>query len=414
MGHTSSSASPPTSPKLIFLGSIPERSRAISTENYSFAELMAQGSLDEALDRGTQVSNLFTTSGSTSAPKVASHDQASILRHSYAVSAALDVEPGDRLLAALPLCGVFGFSAVMALLIGGGSAVMMETFDAGRAAHFLEEHAITHVVGGDDMLGALFGEVPEGTVLPGLRRGAIANFAGHAKDIVSHVDRRWGARLSGVYGSSELFALSAVWPASTNLDLRELSGGLVVDPGIHVRVRELDSDQPAPDGTSGELQFRGYNVSPGYVNNALANGDSFTPDGWFKSGDLGYIAHGGFVYQCRSREALRLHGFLVEPGEIEDYLSAEKAIEEVHVVGVETETGTRAVAFARARAGESIDEYSILTRARQHMAAYKVPERLFEVTTFPTTTGTNGTKIRFDELRELALVSLNTAKGPKE
>jgi fatty-acyl-CoA synthase len=395
------------SPRLIFLGDIPEQARAVSSENFSFDELLTKGSLAEVPARGTEMSNLFTTSGSTSAPKVAFHDQNSILRHGYAGAVALDVEPGDQILAVLPLCGVFGFSAVMALLIGGGSALMVETFDAQVAARLLEEYGVTHVVGGDEMLGAIFDKVPGDRALPKLRRGGIANFAGRAKEIVAQADKRWGAKISGVYGSSELFALSAIWPANANAALRELGGGLVVDPGIEVRVRDLDTNQPVPDNKSGELQFRGYNVTQGYLNNAQANAAAFTDDGWFKTGDLGYLAHGGFVYQCRAREALRLHGFLVEPGEIEDFLSTEPSIDEVHVVGVEIGAGTKAFAFARARAGETIDETAILTRARHQIATYKVPERLFEVKTFPTTTGTNGTKVRFDELRELALKYLN-------
>ena len=400
-GNSNELASP--SPRLIFLGDIPERARNVSTENHSFARLLKDGLRTEVTDQGSAISNFFTTSGSTSAPKVAGHDQTSILRHGYAGSLALDVAPDDRILAVLPLCGVFGFSAVMALLIGGGSALLVETFDASLAASFLEQYGVTHVVGGDEMLGAIFEQVPGNATLSRLRRGGIANFAGHAKEIVSEVDERWGTKLSGVYGSSELFALSALWPAGTDRAVRELGGGVVVDTDIQVRVRDLDTNLAVADGISGELQFRGYNVTPGYTNNAHANATSFTNDGWFKTGDLGYIAHGGFVYQCRSREALRLHGFLVEPGEIEDFLTTEPAIDEVHVVGVDFEAGTKAFAFARARDGMTLDETAILSRARRQIASYKVPERLFQVEEFPTTTGTNGTKIRFDKLRELAM-----------
>lgn len=393
-------------PRLIFLGAVPEGAMALSLNPVTFADLLASDPLEVVADHGPEVSNLFTTSGSTSAPKVAGHDQASILRHALADAVALDVRPDDAVLAVLPLCGVFGFSAVMGVLVGGGSAVMMETFDADEGARLLEACGVTHVVGGDEMLGAIFARVPAGRDLPNLRRGGIANFAGRSKDVVAQADVRWGAKLSGVYGSSELFALSALWPASADVALRGLGGGLMVDPGIEVRVRDLDSDEPVPDGEPGELQFRGYNVTPGYVNNPKANAASFTTDGWFKTGDLGYLAHGGFVYQCRAREALRLHGFLVEPGEIEDYLSEEPSIDEVHVVGVETDAGTKAFAFARAREGSSIDEAAILARARSRVASYKVPERLVTVEAFPTTTGTNGTKVRFDELRTLALAHL--------
>lgn len=389
-------------PRLVFLGEIPAGATRVSARSVRYDDLMEEGSLERADDHGHSMSTLFTTSGSTSAPKVAGHDQASIVRHGFAGSRALDVREGDRLLAVLPLCGVFGFSALMAVLMGGGSAVLVESFDAAACARQLAELGVTHVVGGDEMLGAIFDRVPAGTALPALRRGGIANFAGRAKEVVVQAQERWGAAIGGVYGSSELFALCSTWPVSADVAVRGLGGGLLVDPGIHVRVCDLGTDAPVAEGEPGELQFRGYNVIEGYLNNDKANAVSFTPDGWFKTGDLGYLAHGGFVYQCRAKEALRLRGFLVEPGEIEDFLSSDPSIEEVHVVGVDTDQGTKAFAFARPRPGASIDEAALLARARHEMASFKVPERVLEVQEFPTTTGTNGTKVRFDELRTLA------------
>jgi acyl-CoA synthetase (AMP-forming)/AMP-acid ligase II len=397
-----------TAPSLVFLGEIPAAASALTSSSFRYQELTAKGAQGETEDHGLAPSNLFTTSGSTSAPKVAGHNQTSILRHAYAGSKALGVHAGDRILAVLPLCGVFGFNAVMALLVGGGSALLVESFDAEVGARYLGEFDVTHVVGGDEMLGAIFSKVPPGTELARLRRGGIANFAGRAKEVVAQAQERWGAAISGVYGSSELFALSAIWPASADVATRGLGGGVVVDPGIHVRVRDLDTDAPVGDGESGELQFRGYNVIEGYLNNPRANESSFTSDGWFKTGDLGYVANGGFVYQCRAREALRLRGFLVEPGEIEDFLSLDPSIDEVHVVGVDTDSGTRAFAFARPRPGSSIDEAVVLAWARKQLASFKVPERIIAIEEFPTTAGTNGTKVRFEELRDMARVYLAT------
>ena len=394
-------------PSLVFVGEIPEAAMSVASNVFRFQDLLTVGTFDEVRDFGHALSNLFTTSGSTSAPKVAGHDQASILRHGCAGSKALGVEIDDRMLAVLPLCGVFGYSAAMAILIGGGSLVLVESFDAEFSAQLLADLGVTHVVGGDEMLGAIFSKITPGTNLPKLRRGGIANFAGRAKEVVVQAQERWGAAISGVYGSSELFALSAIWPATADVKLRGLGGGFLVDPGIHVRVGDLDTDTLVPDGEPGELQFLGYNVIDGYLNNPAANASSFSKDGWFKTGDLGYTAHGGFVYQCRAREAMRLRGFLVEPGEIEDFLSSEPSIEEVHVVGVDTDEGTKAFAFVRARSGSTIDEASILGRAKSEMAGFKVPERVIEVEEFPTTTGTNGTKVRFDELRNLARTYLS-------
>ena len=388
-------------PRLVVAGAVTASHRLIDPTAVAMSNLAAAESLQTFEDHRLVLSNLFTTSGSTSAPKAAGHDQASIVRHALAGAQALGVRPGDRILAALPMCGVFGFSSVMALLAGGGAAVLMSSFGAAEAARLLKAANVTHVVGGDEMLGAAFGAVSDGEDLPSLRRGGIANFAGHAKDVVESADRRWGAKISGVYGSSELFALSAIWPAEADIDRRILGGGVTVDPGIDVRIVDLDTGEPVAAGESGELQFRGYNTITAYLNNPAATERSFTSDGWFRTGDLGYFDAGGFVYQCRAREALRLRGFLVEPGEIEEYFSAQTDVEEVHVVGIDTDDGTKAVAFIQMRDGATFDEATLLTSAKRELANYKVPTRAIRVDEFPTTTGTNGTKVRFEELREV-------------
>jgi fatty-acyl-CoA synthase len=300
----------------------------------------------------------------------------------------------------------------MAVLVGGGSAVLMDAFHADTAAHHLEHSGITHVVGGDEMLGAAFGAVGEGVDLSRLRRGGIANFAGRAKDVVEQAQRRWNASISGVYGSSELFALTAIWPEDADASLRGLQGGVLVDDGIEVRIADIESGAAVPDGEPGELQFRGYNVINGYVNNPSASKAAFTSDGWFRTGDLGYLAHGGFVYQCRAREAMRLRGFLVEPAEIEEFLALDPSVDEVHVVGVETDSGTKAIAFVRPRAGCQVDERALLSTARQHLAGFKIPERIVGVSEFPTTTGTNGTKVRFEELRVIGRSLLAIPESP--
>jgi acyl-CoA synthetase (AMP-forming)/AMP-acid ligase II len=394
-------------PVLVFLDDVPADARDVTSNCVRYHDLVTMEEFTDSQDHGSALSNLFTTSGSTSAPKVAGHDQTSIVRHAIAGARALGVRRSDRILAALPLCGVFGFNSVMAVLIGGGSALLLESFDAAVAARHLCESGITHIVGGDEMLGAMFAKVPDHIALPALRRGGIANFAGRAKEIVELADERWGASISGVYGSSELFALSAIWPETADVSLRSLQGGVLVEPGIEVRVVNIETGELISSGESGELQFRGYNVIHGYLNNSNATQGAFTSDGWFRTGDLGYISFGGFVYQCRAREALRLRGFLVEPGEIEEFMMLDASIDEVHVVGVDT--GTKAFAFVHPRQGFSIDEAALLANAKKHLAGFKVPERVIEVSEFPTTTGTNGTKVRFEALRELALEILSSA-----
>ena len=170
----------------------------------------------------------FTTSGSTGAPKLAGHPQSAVVEHAVNVARAFDMRPGDAVHLALPLCGVFGFSAAFGMLAAGGTCVLEPVFDAERMARDIGAHHVTHLVGGDDMLGRLMAVDPP--AWPDCRRGAIADFGGRAAEVARWADER-GIALSGVYGSSELFALISTWPAELPLAERVPAGGVPVSPG---------------------------------------------------------------------------------------------------------------------------------------------------------------------------------------
>ena len=149
----------------------------------------------------------------------------------------------------------------------------------------------------------------------------------------------------------------------------------------------------------GELEFRGPNVVDAYLGSAP---ETFTDDGWFRSGDLGVVVdEGAFVYVCRAGDALRLRGFLVDPAEIELRLAAHPAVHTAKVVGAEgPEGGWVAVGFVTLYAPAEPDELRAWCAAT--LAAFKVPAAVHVLDAMPTTSGTNGTKIRTSVLAALA------------
>jgi acyl-CoA synthetase (AMP-forming)/AMP-acid ligase II len=133
--------------------------------------------------------------------------------------------------------------------------------------------------------------------------------------------------------------------------------------------------------------------------------DAFTADGWFRSGDLGVLVdEGAFVYVCRRGDALRLRGFLVDPAEIERRLAAHPDVATAKVVGVPDADGaTRAVGFVVAAPWRTPAGEDLVGWCREVLAGFKVPAAVHVVDAMPTTTGTNGTKIKAAELRRWAL-----------
>jgi fatty-acyl-CoA synthase len=347
--------------------------------------------------------NYFTTSGSTGAPKLAGHDQASVTLHAEAAARAFGMAAGDVVLCVLPLCGVFGFNAAMAALSVGATCLIDPVFDAPTVLAAMAEFGVTHAFGGDDLFGRLMEAWRAAPVaLPRLRRGGIAEFEGRAAAVAGWAREAFGAEISGLYGSSELFALMSVRPPQADLAAQVRGGGAPVSPGIEVRIADPETGARLGAGVPGELQVRGYNRLIHYLGNPEATAKALTPDGWFRTGDLASDdGDGCFTYLCRNSDALRLRGFLVEPAEIEQFLMSCPGVETARVVGVRTEHGDAPVGFVTL-SGRATTAEALLAACKAALAGFKVPAWIEVLDAFPVTAGTNGAKIRTEELKRMA------------
>jgi acyl-CoA synthetase (AMP-forming)/AMP-acid ligase II len=347
----------------------------------------------------------FTTSGSTGLPKLAAHRGIGILTHAVADAVAIGIAEGDRMLCALPLSGVFGFNAALAAIAAGGVCVLEPVFDADTVLDDMVTYGVRHVGAGDDLvlrLAQAWRDRPRD--LSRWRWWGAADFQGRSAELARWADEEFGTVAAGVYGSSEVFALTAMWPADEPLPRRVSGGGRVVHPGIEVRVADPETSAVLAAGQEGELQFRGPNVVDAYLGDDTAAARSFTVDGWFRSGDLGtLVEQGAFTYICRMGDVLRLRGFLVDPAEIELRLAAHPRVHTAKVVGVpDPDGGTVAVGFVTPD-GPDPDPAKLREWCAAELAAFKVPRTVHVISRMPTTTGTNGTKIKAATLREWAV-----------
>ncbi len=345
----------------------------------------------------------FTTSGTTGLPKLAVHDHAGTVRHAERDAVAFGIRPGDRLLLDLPICGTFGFSSMLAAVAGRATTLIDERFVPEDAAAALAGEGVTHYFASDDMILRV---LDTGLIEPGRhswRDGGFANFVNAGRMVAERAEAELGVRLTGLYGMSEVFALLARWPGSWSAERRHRAGGIPVDERLEVRVIEPDSGAPLPEGEHGELCFRGPQVLARYLGDPEATARALAPDGWFRSGDLGRLADGGFEYFARLGDSLRLRGFLVDPAEIERRLEQHPAVELAQVVGAQRPgRGDVAIAFVRLRRGASATEAELREHCAAGIADLKVPERVVTVDEFPSVDGPNGRKIRKTDLRAWA------------
>jgi fatty-acyl-CoA synthase len=206
---------------------------------------------------------------------------------------------------------------------------------------------------------------------------------------------------------TEVNALSLFHYLDEPVALRALPG-INPAPGLEVRVVDPDTGAPCKAGEEGELQMRGVLVTRGYYDKPEETSAAFTPDGWFRSGDLCVQDDAGHtIFKARLREALRISHFMVAPGEIEAYLMAHPGVQQAFVVGVpDPKMVEVAAAFVIPRPGATVTEDEIVAHCRGKIASYKIPRYVRVVKDVPRTPGPHGDKPQKGKLREQMIQEL--------
>jgi fatty-acyl-CoA synthase len=356
---------------------------------------------------------LFTTSGTTRGPKLVMHTQRSLSLHAMRVGPAHGLDAADaRLLVALPLAGTFGMTGVLAAWRAGSPIVLHPTFDPRHACETIDAQRITHVYGSDEMARRMLDAADGERSLRSLRVFGFAAFRADAAEVArAAVDRGWPMR--GLYGSSEVHALFAIQPADAPLEARLQAGGRpAAGADAQVRVRDPDGGTTLPVGALGDLEIRSGASFVGYLDDPEASAAAIDPDGWFRTGDVGWLRDdGSFVFETRRGDAMRLGGYLVNPMEVESALRRAAGVADAQVVPVEIDGRHRCAAFVIAAPGGMPSPESVIEHARRALAGFKVPVRVWFVDAFPITPGANGDKVQRARLRAMAAQRLANEPG---
>jgi fatty-acyl-CoA synthase len=346
---------------------------------------------------------LYTTSGTTKGPKLVAHSQRTLATHAVSAARALTLDPQRHsLLAMLPFCGTFGMTSLLGFIAAGAKIHVLDAFEAVPALKILGEHRITHSFGSDEMFRRILALTDVPRPFPHLEICGYAAFQPGWRELAAEAEAR-GLPLFGLYGSSEVQALFSIARASDAFADRIEGGGWPMSPDAQVRVRDTETGELAAPGVSGEIEISAPSRFLGYFNNPDATRDAITADGFFRTGDIGRLrGDGAFVYETRAGDAMRLGGFLVAPGEIEDELKSCTGVADAQVVAVDLKGHARCVAFVIPHR-EPPHQETLIARLRERLAGYKVPARIYVVDAFPVTDSANGVKIQRARLRTIAM-----------
>jgi fatty-acyl-CoA synthase len=353
---------------------------------------------------------LLYTSGTTSFPKGAMISHRNAVPHAFNTGEQLRLTSADRVLHALPAAGTWGgLNIPWSTWSHAACLVLMEAYDPLLALWLIERERCT-VWNAVDMMVKPMLDHPEldRHDRSSLRTAAFAAVGGGGHGLFEAVAERIGIpSLYQPYGMTEVNAMALWHDLDEPLELRAVPG-ITPAPGLEVRIMNPDSGDPCKSGEEGELQFRGSIVTRGYWKNDDATRAAFTPEGWFKSGDLGVQdERGHMIFQGRLREVLRISHFMVAPGEIEAFLMSHPLVDQAFVVGVPDErTNEAAVAYVIPKPDATVTEDDLRAFCRGQIASYKIPKRVRFVSDVPRTPSPHGDKVQRGKLREQALREL--------
>ncbi|MBX9947222.1 MAG: AMP-binding protein [Reyranella sp.] len=394
---------------LVTVGSTPtaEPLATARLRRIPFDRLLSRPPLGVNNARPNAPCNIFTTSGTTSAPKFVLHRQGAIASHAQQVARTFGFTAPDTLaLSILPLCGVYGFNQTMATLAAGKPCVLVDSYEVDEIARLIAQHRPTTLFGSDDMYARLLEAVSGDRPFPSVKWAGYASFNAALDTVAEQAEAR-GLRLCGLYGMSEVQALYALRPPDTAVTRRKRGGGVPTSPIAHVLVRDPESGALLGPGQPGALECAGPSLMAGYYGDDAATAETITRDGYVRTGDLAELdGDGGFTFLSRMGDVLRLAGFLVNPLEIESHIQSIPRIAACQAIALPRAEGVRAVAFVILEPGAALNEDAIIDHCRRGLANYKVPMRVLAVPEFPVTPSPNGPKIQRTRLREMATARL--------
>ncbi len=329
---------------------------------------------------------ILYTSGTTGRSKGAMLSHGNMLSNALVLKKYWGWKPGDVLIHALPIFHVHGlFVALHGALINGSKMIWLSKFDPALVLQKMPEATV--FMGVPTLYVRLLAE-------PGLDKHAVRNMrlfvAGSAPLLIETFtdwQQRTGHTILERYGMSETAMLTSnpYEPAQGG----ERRGGTVgfALPGVDLRVRDDDNKSLATDEIGG-IQVKGPNIFKGYWRMPEKTAEEFTPDGYFKTGDVGKVdARGYITIVGRSKDLIISGGYNVYPAEIEAYINDMPGVAESALVGVpHPDFGEVGVAVVVAKAGASLDAGQVVAALKSKLANFKIPKQCFVVLELPRNT----------------------------
>jgi len=339
---------------------------------------------------------ILLTSGTAARPKMVPLTHRNVCLSAQNAGRVLSLTPHDRLLNALPLFHAHGLiSGLLTALAAGSSVIATAGFDAPSFFGWMRDLQPTWYTAVPTIHRAL---LTAAEANPDRARGSSLRVIRSASSslapaILHGLETMFGVPVLETYGMTEAASQIAANP----FDLRKIgSVGRAAGPEIAIMD---ETGRMLASGERGEIMLRGPNMSRGYYNDEEATRAAFR-NGWFRTGDLGYLDADGYLFIVgRIKDVINRGGQKISPLEVEEVLLAHPAVLEAGVFAVpHAKLGENVAAVVVLRPDSEATSDQLRQFARKRLAAYKVPSVITSVAALPK--GASG-KVKRNALAEL-------------
>jgi len=329
---------------------------------------------------------LLFTSGSSGLPKPVMLGDRQLVRNMRNVAHRQGIHAGDRVLSFLPYFHVFGgVISTLVPILSGSTIVMMEAYEPSSSLEAAERERCTVLYSVAPCYQGWFDHPRFHQYdLSSIRTGVCSAGRGPMSAMAKRV-RSTLCPMHSLFGMTETTGVVTFTLPEDSEELTTETAGCAI-PGAEITIRDPATGATPPPGTEGEICVRGDMVTAGYFRLREETERAFYSNGWFRTGDQGWIGDDGYLRVIgRLDDRLRSGGENIDPREIESFVQSHPDVARCYVVGVpHRRLGEVPVAFIVAREGGGFsDEGELFAHCRGRIANFKVPRRFFFVEEVP-------------------------------
>ena len=345
------------------------------------------------------VALLQYTGGTTGKSKAAVLTHNNILSNMQQLNLWVDsnIEEGKEIIiTALPLYHIFSFTVNFLYFysIGSNNVLITNPRDLKSFVKELSKYKFTVITA----VNTLFNLLLTSSVFKKINFDSLKFSVGGGMSVLSATAKKWSeitqTEITQGYGLTETSPI-----VSINIIGEKFNGtiGLPV-PSTDISIRD-DSGQELDAGEAGELCVKGPQVMSRYWNNKEESLNSFTHDGFLKTGDIAKINEDGLITIVdRKKDMIISSGFNVYPNEIEDYVSQHPDVIECGVIGIDDSNRGESIHLFIVKSSESLTEMDVIAYCKKGLTIYKIPKKVIFIKEIPKN---NVGKILRRKLRDL-------------